>query len=106
MSTENPKDAAAHTKCPLHLLPPSACRATAWALADGAEKYGPWSWRTAPIRATVYVSAAQRHLLAWMDGEQSAPDSGLHHIAHAIAGLMILLDAEAHGSVIDDRPCR
>jgi len=104
----NPKDAAARDRCPLDLIPGPAMLAAAWALKDGADKYGPFNWRSVPIKASNYQAAAERHIKAWQDGERSASDSGVHHIAHAIAGLMILLDAEACGTLIDDRPppCR
>jgi hypothetical protein len=52
----------------------------------------------------VYVDAALRHLNAWFDGEQEASDSGVHHLGHARACMAILLDAEATGNLIDDRP--
>ena len=104
----NPKDAAARDRCPLDLIPGPAMLATAWALKNGADKYGAFNWRSQPIKASNYLAAAERHIKAWQDGERSAPDSGVHHIAHAVAGLMILLDAEACGTLIDDRPppCR
>ena len=102
--SDNPKDIAGSLKAPLNLLPGPALHAVAWALKSGADKYGPYNWRSTPIKAMSYTAAAVRHIKAWEDGERSAPDSGIHHIAHAIAGLMILLDAETCHTLIDDRP--
>ena len=48
----NPKDAAARDRCPLDLIPGAAALATAWALKDGADKYGPFNWRSVPIKAS------------------------------------------------------
>ena len=46
-----------------------------------------------------------RHILAYYDDmQQCAEDSGVHHLGHAIACLSIILDAEKHGVLEDDRP--
>lgn len=104
MST-NPKDAIGVKKAPLGLVPPAAIIAISDALADGATKYGPQNWRSNDgVKATIYYEAALRHLFAWVDGEDTAEDSGVHHLAHAAACLAILLDAQEIGQIIDDRP--
>lgn len=100
----NPKDAAAAGRVPLHLFPGPALALACLALGDGARKYGAFNWRSEPIEASNYLAAAERHLKAWQDGEEAAPDSGIHHIAHAIAGLAIMLDAAQCGTLVDDRP--
>jgi hypothetical protein len=102
--SENPKDRIGIKKPPLHLVPPALTIHVAEAMRDGAEKYGPYNWRENDVSATVYVSAAMRHLLAWFDGEGYAQDSGIHHLAHAAACVGILLDAETGGNLEDDRP--
>lgn len=101
---ENPKECQGQTKAPLHLIPPVALVAESIALLDGARKYGAYNWRETRVRATTYVSAIQRHLLAWLDGEEEAQDSGLHHLAHVRACTAILLDALYSDKLIDDRP--
>lgn len=104
MST-NPKDAIGVKKAPLALVPPAAIIAISDALADGAKKYGPQNWRLNDgVKATLYVAAAMRHIFAWVDGEENAEDSGVHHLAHAAACMAILLDARELGQMIDDRP--
>lgn len=100
----NPKDAAGDKKVPLALLSPIAKAHWAAAQFSGAEKYGRWNWRIAGVRASVYLSAAQRHLDAYMSGERHDPVDGTHHLGNAMACMAILLDAEAAGKVIDDRP--
>lgn len=105
MSTSrNPKDIAAVNRVPLHLFPGPALAMACLALGDGAKKYGTFNWRSEPVQASNYLAAAERHLKAWQDGEDCASDTGYHHIAHAIAGLAILLDAMSCGTLIDDRP--
>lgn len=103
-TSTNPKDAIGRKKPPLHLIPPVALIHEAMAMKNGADKYGPYNWRGATVAATVYISAAMRHLADYLDGERVARDSGVHHIAHARASLGILLDAEAQGTLVDDRP--
>ncbi|QDU39695.1 hypothetical protein Mal4_40410 [Maioricimonas rarisocia] len=103
-TAENPKDRVGADKPPLHLIPPAAEILEAVVMGLGARKYGEFNWRMSPVRASVYVAAARRHLLQWFDGQDDDPESGVSHLAHARASLGILLDAIATGNVIDDRP--
>ncbi len=102
----DPKAEAGGRKTPLRLLPRAALEEESWALAHGAKKYGAWNWREPGRRprAMVYAEAAMRHLIAWMDGEDLDEESGRSHLAHARAGLGILLDAIDRGRLEDDRP--
>jgi dTDP-D-glucose 4,6-dehydratase len=102
----NPKTAVGATKVPLHLVPPSAKHFLALALENGANKYGPYNWRDHAISVSVYKAAAERHLDAFWDGEDVAGDSGVHHIAHAMACMALILDAMTLGKLNDDRPTR
>lgn len=100
----NPKDRVGASKVDLTLIPPTAQIHCALALMDGATKYGPYNWRVEPIQARTYVAAIMRHCQAFLDGELSAPDSGILHMGHIMASAAILLDAEMQGTLIDDRP--
>lgn len=100
----DPKGEAGKLKCPLHLLPPTAMSQTAWVLALGAHKYGPWNWRGSKVEAMTYVGAIMRHLSAWTSGEDLDPESGKSHLAHIAAGCSILMDATHVGNLIDNRP--
>lgn len=105
MSDEtNPKDLIGITKPNLYLVPPAAIIHAAKAMENGAAKYGAYNWREKKVRATVYLSAADRHLKQWQDGEDVAADSGVHHLAHAMACIAIVLDALETGNLVDDRP--
>lgn len=99
----NPKDALASRKVALGLLPAAGKIHGALAMANGATKYGPYNWREKQVRATVYLDAIERHLLAYRDGEDLS-DAGINHLGHIIAGASILLDAIETGNAIDDRP--
>lgn len=100
----NPKTAFGAKKLPLELVPPSAVAALAEAFADGAKKYGPYNWRDKSISSSVYYGAALRHLSAWWDGEDYAPDSGIHHLHHALACIALIIDGASVDKLNDNRP--
>jgi len=100
----NPKDLLGMKKVNLHLVPPASILYQALAMEDGAVKYGPYNWRQNKVIATIYIDAAQRHLLQWLDGEENASDSGKPHLAHALACIGIIVDALETGNLVDNRP--
>lgn len=100
----NPKTAFGAVKVPLDLVPPSSTHFLAQAFKNGANKYGPYNWREKGISSSVYYAAAKRHLDAWWDGEDLAEDSGVHHIAHAMACCALILDSMTVGTLNDNRP--
>lgn len=99
----NPKDIIGSSKIPLHLFPSTAKTYGALGLLDGMLKYGRTNWRAAGIRTSIYYDAINRHLDAWFEGEDTDPDSGLPHLAHAIAGIAILIDGIEKANITDDR---
>jgi len=100
----NPKDRAATGKLDLSLVPDTAVIGMALAFTEGGFKYGAYNWRVAGARASVYVAALRRHVARWMDGEASDPETGVPHLASAMACLAVLFDAESMGMLTDDRP--
>ena len=74
------------------LLPPKALEETVKVLTFGAEKYEPDNWKFVPDSKRRYFDALQRHLWAWKQGEQIDPESGMHHLAHAMCCLMFLYE--------------
>jgi hypothetical protein len=102
--TTNPKDLLGVKKVSTSKFPAAALIHGAHAMMNGADKYGPYNWRGNKVRATIYLDACERHLIAYREREQIAADSGVHHLGHAIACLAIILDAEETGNLIDDRP--
>jgi hypothetical protein len=103
LKPSNPKDLVGSGKLPLHLWPVTATALGSLGLLDGMLKYGRSNFRAVGIRASIYYDAASRHLNAWFEGESVDPDSGLPHLAHALACLAIIVDAEAAGKLNDDR---
>lgn len=102
----NPKQAFADNKIPVHLWPPVATYLGALGLLDGACKYGRANWRESGVLASTYYSALNRHINAWLEGENLDPDSGVPHLGHALACLAILVDAQMTGQLTDDRNYR
>lgn len=99
----NPKDVLGSDKLPMHLWPQTATAFGCMALMDGALKYGRNNYRAIGVRSTIYYDAAMRHLTSWFEGQDLDPDSGLPHLAHALACLAILVDAQSCGQLNDDR---
>jgi dATP/dGTP diphosphohydrolase len=103
----NPKDAVGVRKMPFSVLPWRVLCGVALAMLEGACKYGRHNYRAAGVRASVYFDAVVgRHLTDWWEGVDIDPDSGLHHIDKAIAGLMVMRDSILQGNFTDDRPPR
>lgn len=70
---------------------------------QGAFKYGAFNWRDDPVSISTYIEAAKRHMDLYKAGQRNASDTGLHHLAHAMTCLSIIIDAEYHNTLIDDR---
>lgn len=100
----NPKSQFGIVKPQLDKIPPTALIELAVVMGLGARKYGPFNWRENSVAASIYIAAAQRHILSWFDGENTDRESGANHLAHAMACLAIVVDAKEVGNLIDDRP--
>ncbi len=100
----NPKDIVGAAKISLTKVPAVGMIHCAHAMMDGAYKYGEYNWRHKKVQASIFVDAAIRHGLDWFEGEEHAGDSLAHHLGHMMACCAILLDAQEHGRLIDDRP--
>jgi len=102
----NPKDLAGRSKPQLALMPVRAMEPVARVMELGAAKYGAYNWRHVPIGLMAYLHALRRHLDAVIDNQDTDPESGAPHLAHVAATAMIVLDAAAAGTLVDDRPTR
>ena len=83
------------------LLPPKALEATVDVLTFGAQKYERDNWKKVPDSKRRYFDALQRHMWAWKNGETLDPESGKHHLAHAMCCLMFLYEHDTIHSVND-----
>jgi hypothetical protein len=84
------------------LLPPDALAAVTQIFTDGAAKYGDRNWEQGMSWSRCFA-AAQRHMWAFWDCEDTDPESGSPHLAHAIVNLMFLLAYQSRQMGVDDR---
>ena len=90
-------------KDPMHLVPPDAIRAMAKVLEVGAKKYALRNWELGASYSVPYASL-MRHLLAFWDGEDLDPESGLPHVYHILMNSAMLVRYFEEFKELDDRP--
>lgn len=56
----------------------------------GAKKYSENNWKKG-IKYNVGMDSVMRHCIAFINNEDNDPESGLFHLYHAIASLMIVI---------------
>lgn len=100
----NPKDSVGVKKVPMHCVSGRVLLEMGLGMLDGGRKYGTHNYRSMGVRASVYFDAVMRHLLAFWEGEDTDPESGLPHIIKAITSLTVLRDSQVMGNWKDDRP--
>jgi len=76
----------------MHLLPPLATLEVGKVLTYGAAKYDDHNWKKLDKLQERYTSAAMRHILAHMSGEECDEESEVDHLAHSICCLMFKLE--------------
>lgn len=102
----NPKEALGIAKVPMHCVPSAPLLEVALAMMEGGRKYGTHNYREMGVRVSTYYDAVMRHIIAWWEGEDIDPDSGVHHVVKAIACLFVLRDSMCMGNCKDDRPIK
>lgn len=60
-------------------------------LTMGAKKYSDQNWKLIDNIPDRYFAAAMRHLTSWRKGDKLDNESGLPHLAHAMACLMFMM---------------
>lgn len=83
------------------LIDPHAIDQLARVLTFGAQKYAAHNWRKGIVKSRL-LAAAMRHLFAYLRGEDTDPETGLSHAAHAMCCCMFLLGLEGQPE-LDDR---
>ncbi len=99
----NPKTQFGIAKPGDYYTPPIPLYEYSLAHMQGALKYGPFNWRDDPVSISTYYEAAKRHMELFKSGQEVASDTGIHHLAHAMTCLSIIIDAQHHRTLIDDR---
>lgn len=100
---DNPKTIYGINKPSISAIPPVAILILGQAMEVGRAKYGLFNWRDADVSVSTYYNAAQRHLMAYLDGQNRDPETNVHHLGHAMACLAIILDANVQDTLKDDR---
>lgn len=68
----------------------------------GKAKYSAHNWRGG-FKWSRVLSAAMRHLVAFIGGEDKDPETGLSHLAHCACCILFLLEFETTKKELDDR---
>lgn len=89
-------------KPPLAYIPKAALFAEGEAFKYGAKKYAPFNYRNG-IVVTRTLSAAIRHIVQFLHGEDLDSESGVHHLGCARANLAMALDTLESHPEMDDR---
>lgn len=72
-------------------------------LEFGAQKYDSWNWSKGLSWSECFESL-QRHAIAWYQGEDTDPETGLSHMAHVLCNAMFLVHFILFRTGKDDRP--
>jgi hypothetical protein len=73
------------------ILPFAALEEVVKVLEYGAKKYSRDNWKKVTPENR-YIKAAFRHLIAYVKGEEIDNESGLNHLAHCVASLLIYME--------------
>jgi hypothetical protein len=92
-------------KVRVDLVDPLLVESAANAMGFGAEKYGENNWRSGISQSRLY-GALLRHIFSYWQREDQDPESGLSHLDHAAAMLMMLIRMHKDPNYADkdDRP--
>lgn len=90
-------------KLPFHLIAPEFLEEVAKVLGFGDMKYGARNWE-AGMDWDRPFAALMRHMWAWWRGENTDPETGYSHLAHAACCIMFLVTYEKRYVGTDTRP--
>jgi hypothetical protein len=89
-------------KADLSLIPRVALEAAARAFMVGEKKYGRYNFYKGHD-ASQLIAALLRHATAWMEGEETDPQDGQHHLGSVIACAAMVLQQQKLGTLKDNR---
>ena len=86
----------------MELLDPYFLEQVARVLDYGKNKYTAHNWRGG-IHWSRTLGAVLRHTFAYLNGEDTDPETGINHMAHAAANCMFLVWFSQNRKELDDR---
>lgn len=88
---------------PYTMIPTKAILGIAEVLTFGARKYKPNNWRKCED-CSRYLAAMWRHIFAFVNGEDTDPETGLHHMYHAMTNMVFMysLNYKPNEAVADE----
>jgi hypothetical protein len=86
----------------LSLLPGCFLVEVARAMTYGAQKYGRYNY-TRGFPTSRLIAAMMRHIAAYSDGEADDPESGVSHLGHVAANVLMLIHCAQLGTLEDNR---
>ena len=108
MTTEakdsNPKSAAATSRLDVSLFPMTAIAYGALGMTEGDYKYRGYNYRKDGVRVSTYISAINRHMFKFYNGEWADSLTGVPHLASMLSCVAILIDGFEMENINDDRP--
>jgi len=102
MTTEVKASKHDSEKADLSLIPRVALEAAARAFMVGEKKYGRYNFYKGHD-ASQLIAALLRHATAWMEGEETDPQDGQHHLGSVIACAAMILQQQKLGTLKDNR---
>lgn len=81
---------------------PYACEAVSAVAAFGNEKYSRGNWMKGFPQLQL-IDSLQRHLMAYTNGEDLDPESGLPHLSHVAWNAMVLIENAERYPIKDNR---
>ncbi len=106
LGSVDPKQSQGSKKLGFSHVPITSMCALSPGTKNGADKYGAYNWlelAEGSMSLNTYLDAVQRHLILFRAGQDSASDSGIHHLDHILAGISVVRDAMLFNKVSDDR---
>lgn len=101
----NKKEQAKHFdegKPDLSLIPYAAEVMMAEAFSYGSKKYGRYNYCKGHDLSQL-IASAKRHISKFYGGEDKDPESGVHHLGHAMVNLAMIAQQLELGTLVDDR---
>ena len=102
-SETNPKAVIGAASLPLSLFSPLGVAYGCLGKYNGMLKYGLNNYVGTNVVASIYVDAIKRHLDKWLSGEEVDEIDGVPHLGAILANVDILINAQAEGTLVDDR---